>query len=88
MKKMFWETNAMFKWRFDLNQAKKMVGEKKLWRIDAIEMTQGPMGSWKMGRQDHFTVEAHTQEMAIGKFKTLGHMQWFVLGVVEEKVVG
>lgn len=88
MKKRFWESDAAFKRRWDIDQAIRSLGVKKLWRVNAIEMRQGPMGSWIMGHQDHFTVEAHTLEQAIGKFKTMGKMNWFVVSVQDETVVG
>lgn len=88
MTKRFYETAAMFKRRCDREEALAAMLPKKLWRIDAIEMKRVPDGSWRMGKQDHFTVEATTDEMALGVFKLRnGKMNWFVTGVVEETVV-
>ena len=88
MTKRFYETEAMFKRRCDREEAFAAMLPKRLWRIDAIEMKRAPDGSWRMGRQDHFTVEATTDEMAVGVFKIRNRkMNWFVTGVVEETVV-
>ena len=89
MKKRFYETEAMFKRRFDRETAIAAALPKRLWRIDAIEMKRLPDGTWRMGKQDHFTVEAATDELAIGVFKLRGEgkMNWFVTGVVEEMIV-
>lgn len=87
-KRRFWETAAAFARRQDLEAARKAITGKKLWRITAIEMIKQSNGGWQMGRQDHFTVEACSEEMAIGvfKFRTAGMMHWFVTSVVEESV--
>lgn len=88
MTKRFYETEAMFRRRCDREEAIAAMLPKKLWRIDAIEMKRSPDGSWRMGRQDHFTVEATTDEMALGVFKLRNEkMNWFVTGVSEETVV-
>ena len=89
MKKRFYETEAMFKRRCDRETAIAAALPKRLWRIDAIEMKRLPDGTWRMGKQDHFTVEAATDELAIGIFKLRGEgkMNWFVTGVVEEMIV-
>lgn len=89
MKKRFYETEAMFKRRCDRETAIAAALPKRLWRIDAIEMKRLPDGTWRMGKQDHFTVEAATDELAIGVFKLRGEgkMNWFVTGVVEEMIV-
>ena len=78
----------MFKRRCDKADALVAAMPKKLWRIDAIEMKRSPDGSWRMGKQDHFTVEAATDEMAIGVFKLRNErMNWFVVSVAQEAVV-
>ena len=89
MKRRFYETEAMFKRRCDRETAIAAALPKRLWRIDAIEMKRLPDGMWRMGKQDHFTVEAATDELAIGVFKLRGEgkMNWFVTGVVEEMIV-
>ena len=89
MKKRFYETEAMFKRRCDRETAIAAALPKRLWRSDAIEMKRLPDGTWRMGKQDHFTVEAATDELAIGVFKLRGEgkMNWFVTGVVEEMIV-
>ena len=89
MKKRCYETEAMFKRRCDRETAIAAALPKRLWRIDAIEMKRLPDGTWRMGKQDHFTVEAATDELAIGVFKLRGEgkMNWFVTGVVEEMIV-
>ena len=87
MKKRFWETKAMFKRRWDAAQAIASLGEKKLWRVDAIQMIPQPKGGYVMGDMDHFTVEAYTKELAIGKFKTMDRMNWFVVAVRLESVI-
>ena len=89
MKKRFYETEAMFKRRCDRETAIAAALPKRLWRIDAIEMKRLPDGTWRMGKQDHFTVEAATDELAIGVFKLRGEgkMNWFVTSVVEEMIV-
>lgn len=89
MKRRFYETEKMFKKRWDLAQAKAEVMEKKLWRVYAIEMLPQKNGGWQMGAQDHFTVEASSEEMAIGVFKFRnGRMSWFVTKIVEETIAG
>lgn len=87
MKKRIFETEGMFKRRCDLEAAKAQIAGKKLWRIQAIEMLPQKNGGWQMGMQDHFTVEACSEEMAIGVFKHRGgRMSWFVTKVTEETV--
>lgn len=87
MKKRFYETNAMYERRCDVNAAYAQIRSKKLWRIDAIEMKRVG-NAWQMGRQDHFSVNACSAEMAIGVFKLReDRMNWFVVSVKEESVV-
>lgn len=87
IKKRFWETEGAYKRRCDLEAAKASVGAKRLWRIYAIEMLPQKNGGWQMGMQDHFTVEACSEEMAIGVFKHRnGRMSWFVTKIAEETV--
>ena len=87
MKKRFYETDAMFARRCDLAEAKASISEKKLWRVCAIEMVRQKNGGWQMGRQDHFTVEACSEESAVGVFKVRdGRMSWFVTSVEPETV--
>jgi len=78
----------MYARRRDLEEAKAAIGAKKLWRIDAIEMIRSPKGQgWTMGTLDHFTVEACSEEMAVGVFKCRsGRMGWFVVRVSPETV--
>ncbi len=67
--------------------ALRQIGAKRLWRVCAIEMMQTSGGGWKMGQQDHFTVEAPSEELAVGVFKLKAdHMSWFVTAVTPETV--
>jgi len=89
-KKLPFETEAHFRRRRDLAVAAQAVGEKKLWRVTAIEMKKVPDsqgGGYQMGGQDHFTVSAHCREMAIGAFVLSRGMNWFVVDAVEESVL-
>lgn len=89
LKKRFWETERMYRARLDLEAAKAQVAGKRLWRITAIEMLPQKNGGWSMGVKDHFTVEACSEEMAVGVFKRRsGRMSWFVTDVSPEKVAG
>ena len=89
MTKRWWETKKMFKRRWDLDQAIRAMDEaKRLWRIDAIEMKPIGKNGYQMGGLDHFTVEAPSRELAIGKFKTGDRMNWFVIAAQPEKVIG
>jgi hypothetical protein len=87
VKKRFWETNAMFKRRWELDQARQQLSGSKLWRIDAIQMLRHGFNGWRMGNVDHFTVEAPSRELAIGKFKTGGRMNWFIVDCKMEQII-
>lgn len=85
--KRFWESEDAFKKRLRVELAAKQLGDKSLYRVDAIEMRKNGQG-WTMGRQDHFTVEAWDESDAIGAFKLGGgRMNWFVTGVEKESVI-
>lgn len=83
----FFESDKARTARANREFALRQIGEKKLWRVYAIEMTQLSGGGWKMGQQDHFTVEAPSEELAVGIFKRkTDHMSWFVTSVSPETV--